>query len=127
MRRRIGSGVVAEFAASLGEVLGEVFEGREARVDDGLVGERPQPFGGLEFGGVGRQEEEDEALGRFDLLGDVPAGTCQPALSSTKMIILSVPAPSSRTKASRVFWKASMLTVLKRYQTTSPELGSTKP
>ncbi len=43
--------VVAEFAASLGEALGEVIEGREAGVDDGLVGQRPQPFGGLEFGG----------------------------------------------------------------------------
>ncbi len=76
--RRIGSCVVAEFAASLGEVLDEVFEGREACVDDGLVFQRPQPFGGLEFGGVGRQEEEDETLGRFDLLRDVPAVTCQP-------------------------------------------------
>ena len=69
--------VVAEFAASLGEALGEVFEGREACVDDGLVGQRPQPFGGLEFGGVGRQEEEDETLGRFDLLGRVPAGVVE--------------------------------------------------
>ena len=46
-------------------------------VDDGLVGQRPQPFGGLELGGVGRQEEEDDTLGRFDLLGDVPAGVVE--------------------------------------------------
>ncbi len=51
----------------------------------------------------------------------------QPALSSTRMMILLRPAPISRAKASRVFSKASMLTVLKRYQTTPPELGSTKP
>jgi len=69
--------VVAEFAASLGEVLGEVFEGRQAGVDDGLVGQRPEPFGGLEFGGVGRQEEQDETLGRFDPLGPVSAGVVE--------------------------------------------------
>ena len=47
----------------------------------------------------------------------------QPALSITKMTILSGPAPTSRAKASRVAWKASTLTVLNRNHTTWPLAG----
>ncbi len=52
---------------------------------------------------------------------------CQPALSMTRMTVLSGPAPTSRANASRVAWKAAVLTVLNRNQTTSPLAGWTKP
>lgn len=97
----------------VGRGAGEVFGGREACVDDGLMGQRPQPFGGLEFGGVGRQEEADEARGRFDFLGREPAGFIEHQDDD-----LMGAGAESAGEGLRVFWKATMWAVLKRSQTT---------
>ena len=57
-------GVVAEGEATPGDGLAEGGEVGEAVVGDGLVGQRPEAFGGLEFGRVGRQESEAHTIGR---------------------------------------------------------------
>ena len=67
-------GLMGERHALFGEGVGEIVEGLEGRVGDRFVGRRPEPFGGLQFGRVGRQEAELEALWHHQLLGNVPAG-----------------------------------------------------
>ena len=70
-------GGFAQIEASLGEAVGERMNIGEAAVGDGLVGERPEAFGGVQLRRVGRQKEKDEPLGRFDFLADVPAGVIE--------------------------------------------------
>jgi len=43
-------------------------------VDDRLVDEFPQRLGGLKLGRVGRQEDETDALGDFEVGRPMPAG-----------------------------------------------------
>ena len=50
---------------------------READIGQGLVGERPEVFGGLQLRGVGRQREKMDAVGHLDLLAGVPSGAIQ--------------------------------------------------
>jgi hypothetical protein len=51
----------------------EGFEGFEVLVDDGFVDERPEAFGGLQLGTVGRQEDQG-AVRDGQAAGAVPAG-----------------------------------------------------
>jgi hypothetical protein len=39
------------------------------------IGERPQMFGGLEFGGIGRQKEQMHMVRHMQALRAMPAGT----------------------------------------------------
>src|SRR5262245_12818457 len=43
--------------------LFELLDGREMAVHEHGVGERPQVFGGLEFGGIGWEEEQVDMVG----------------------------------------------------------------
>lgn len=52
-------------------------EGVEAAVGERLVGQRPEVLGGLEFGGVGREEEQMDALGATNRLAGMPPGAIQ--------------------------------------------------
>ena len=45
----------------------------ESRVGERLVGQRPEMLGRLQFGRVGRQDEEVDALGDLDLFAGMPA------------------------------------------------------
>lgn len=63
-----------EGAASVCEGLAELFEAVEGPVGDRFIGQRPEPLGWLELRGIGRQEAERDAVGRLELVADMPAG-----------------------------------------------------
>ena len=69
-----GVGLVRELDAAFFDGMIEVLEGLEGAIGDGLVGERPEAFGGLQLGAVGRQVFDVDAAGNLELLGAVPAG-----------------------------------------------------
>ncbi len=110
-----------EGSAPLGDRVIEVLDRREVLVGERLVEHGPEAFGRLELGTVGRQVDEPNALGDGQ-----PGRVCQPALSRTRMMIRSRPAPASRAKVARSFSKNGLETPLAIYQKTSPELGWTK-
>jgi hypothetical protein len=58
--------------ALLGDFCVEVRDGCDALVDDWLVDERPEGFGGLQFWAVGRQINEADAIGDLQARGDLP-------------------------------------------------------
>jgi len=60
------SGLALQGIATGGERVFERGERGEVLVDQRVVGEAPQMLGGLEFGGVGRQEDQMEAVGDLD-------------------------------------------------------------
>lgn len=65
--------IVGEDTATLGENFIEFLEGLEVLIDDGLVGQRPQAFGGLDLRRVRWQEHQFNALRNLQILGDMPA------------------------------------------------------
>ena len=65
--------IVDEDTATLGENFIEFLQGLEVLIDDGLVGQRPQAFGGLDLGRVRWQEHQFNALRNHQILGDMPA------------------------------------------------------
>ena len=67
--------IVGEDTAPLGENFIEFLEGLEVFIDDGLVGQRPQAFGGLDLGRVRWQEHQFNALRNHQIPGDMPART----------------------------------------------------
>ena len=69
--------VVSENTATLGKNLIEFLQGLEVLIDDGLVRQRPQAFGGLDLGRIRRQEHQFNALRNHQIPGDVPAGTVE--------------------------------------------------
>ena len=48
--------------------LFELLDGLEMAVVEGRVGQRPEMLGGLEFGGIGRQEEQVDMVGHAQAL-----------------------------------------------------------
>ena len=66
-------GVVGEDTATLGKNLIELLQGLEVFIDDRLVGQRPQAFGGLDLWRVRGQEHQFNALRNLQILGDMPA------------------------------------------------------
>ena len=46
----------------------------EMRVHERLIAQRPEPFGRLQFGRVGRQEHYMQPVWQLDLVADMPAG-----------------------------------------------------
>lgn len=69
-----GVGLLRELEAAFFDSMIEVFERLEGAIGDGLVGEWPEAFGGLQLGAVGRQVFDVDAAGNLELLGAVPAG-----------------------------------------------------
>ena len=67
--------VVSENAATLSKNLIEVLQGVEVFIDDGLVRQRPQAFGGLDLWRIRRQEHQFNPLRNHEIPGDVPART----------------------------------------------------
>jgi hypothetical protein len=65
--------IVGEDTATLGENFIEFLEGLEVFIDDGLVGQRPQAFGGLDLWRVRWQEHQFNALRNHQIPGDMPA------------------------------------------------------
>ncbi len=55
----------------------EVREGVEVLVGDGLVDVDPKRLGGLQFGGIGREVDEADALGDREAGSGVPAGAVE--------------------------------------------------
>lgn len=69
--------IVDERSASLGKNRIDLGEGLEAAVGEGLVDDRPQPFGRLEFRRVGREEDEAHTLGNRKPGFAMPAGVVE--------------------------------------------------
>lgn len=67
-------GLLLEGKAALCLDLLQGGEVGEADIGERLVGQRPEVLGGLEFGGVGRLDEEMNAVGHLHLLAGMPAG-----------------------------------------------------
>jgi hypothetical protein len=67
-----GSGI--KLATALGDGGAEFVERGDVPIDDRLIHQRPEMLGGLEFGRVGRQEDESDPLGDDQALGAMPAG-----------------------------------------------------
>src|SRR5918994_4138409 len=65
--------VVSENTATLGKNLIEFLQGLEVFIDDGLVRQRPQAFGGLDLWRIRRQEHQFNSVRNLQILGDVPA------------------------------------------------------
>ncbi len=63
--------------AAPGKGFSERLKDREAAVGNDIVGERPEPFGGLQLRAVGWQEDKTHTLGWRDLLARVPAGVVE--------------------------------------------------
>ena len=61
-------------AASLCDDGIEFVDCFEVPVDEGLIEERPQAFGGLQFWTVGRQKDEPDSVGDGQIFWSVPAG-----------------------------------------------------
>src|ERR687894_3007451 len=112
-----------EPSAASGDGGLEVGERGEVPVDDGLVDQRPEVLGRLQLRTGGRQEDEADPLGDGQASG---AGPCQPALSSTRTMWRSRPAPVCRAKAASSSAKKGFDRPLARYRTVSPLVGCTK-
>ena len=65
-----GGGI--ELATALGDDGAEFVEGGEMPIDDGLIHQRPEMLGRLEFGRVGRQVDEADPVGDGQVLGSMP-------------------------------------------------------
>src|SRR3954471_7485566 len=65
--------VVSENTATLGKNLIEFLQGLEVLIDDRLVRQRPQAFGGLDLWRVRWQEHQFNAFRNHQIPGDVPA------------------------------------------------------
>ncbi len=65
--------VVSEDTATLGKNLIEFLQGLEVFIDDGLIRQRPQAFGGLDLWRVRWQEHQFNAFRNHQILGDMPA------------------------------------------------------
>src|SRR3954471_15724241 len=66
-------GVVGEDTATLGKNLIEFLQSLEVFIDDRLVRQRPQAFGGLDLWRVRWQEHQFNAFRNHQILGDMPA------------------------------------------------------
>jgi hypothetical protein len=63
-----------ELTTARGDGGGEFVQRGDMPIDDGLIHQRPKMLCGLEFGRVGRQEDEADPLGDDQALGSMPAG-----------------------------------------------------
>ena len=96
--------VVSEDTATLGKNLIEFLQGLEVFIDDGLIRQRPQAFGGLDLWRIRRQEHQFNALRNHQIPGDVPACAveyqCQSASNNQ---------PASASNIQPLFWLQNSL------------------
>ncbi len=72
-----GVAFVGKGGASLTDDVVEFLNRRDMFVDDWLVDQRPQGFGRLQFGSVGRQEDQSHAVWNIEPRFSVPAGVVE--------------------------------------------------
>ncbi len=73
--RREGGGI--ELATALGDGGAEFVERGEVPIDDRLVHQGPEVLGRLEFGGIGRQEDQADPVRNREAFGSMPAGVVE--------------------------------------------------
>ena len=113
-------GVVSEDTATLGKNLIEFLQGLEVFIDNGLVGQRPQAFGGLDLRRVRWQEHQFNALRNHQIPGDMPART----IKHQDDVLVG---PTSAANDARSALNKAVLTPSAMNHTTSPVAGRTKP
>ena len=113
--------VGVEGDALLGDGGVEVDEGVEVLVDDSLVDVDPERLGRLQFGGIGRQIDEPDALGHGEAGFGVPAGAVEHQDDDAVAAGAGLAAKSARVPS-----KSSLSTPVERYQKLSPVAGETK-
>ena len=72
-----GVAFAGESCASFSNDVVEFLDRRDVLVDDWLVDQRPQSFGRLQLGRVGRQEDQAHALGYVQASFAMPAGVVE--------------------------------------------------
>ena len=108
--------------AALGDRTVEVLDRAEVLVGERLVEHRPEAFGRLQLGAVGRQVDEPDALGDGQPWLRVPAGVVEDEDDDP----VATGSSSSRAKRARSASKNGFDTPFAKYQNTSPEVGCTK-
>jgi hypothetical protein len=88
------------------------------------VGERPEVFGGLQFGGIGEGTVGGHAPARA---GGGWCASCRPERSTTSTTCLRGPAPTTSAKAASSMSTSRMETLVARWKSVRPEAGRTKP
>jgi hypothetical protein len=112
--------ILGEDTAALGKNLIEFLQSLEVLIDDGFV--RQKRSAGWIWGEYGGRN-----------ISSTPSGTsrsratCQPAPSSTRMMRLSGPAPTSAANDASSARNSAVLTPSAMNQTTWPVAGRTKP
>src|SRR3954463_6855440 len=96
-------------------------KGREVVVSEWLIQNRPEVFGGLQFGRVRGQVDGPDPVRDNQVRFGVP-----PARSSPSTTMRSRPAPASRANSASSAAKNGLETPFEMYQNTSPEIGWTK-
>jgi len=112
--------IVDEDTATLGESFIEFLQSLEVLIDDGLVGQRPQAFGGLDLGRVRWQEHQFNALRNLQILGDMPARAVEHQDDG-------LVGPTAAANDARSALNRAVLTPSAMNHTTSPVAGRTKP
>ena len=87
-----------------------------------LVDQGPEMLGRLEFGGIGRQELEADAVGNRQILGDMPAGAIEHEHDDLVRSGSDLAGERGQDPLN-----IAVLTASARNQTTSPVAGRTKP
>src|ERR687898_1372677 len=111
-----GGGI--EPAATLGYDGAEFFQRGDMPIDDRLIHQRPEAFGGLELRTVGRQEDEADPVRDGQVFGAMPARVVE-----HEDVLRQRPAPVSRAKVASSSAKKGLERPLQRYQTASPLVG----
>ena len=70
-----GGGI--ELATALGDGGAEFVQRGDVPIDDRLIHQWPEMLGGLEFRGIGWQEDEADPVGDGQALRSVPAGVVE--------------------------------------------------
>ena len=113
-------GVVGEDTATLGKNLIEFLESLEVFIDDRLVRQRPQAFGGLDLWRVRWQEHQFNAFRNHQILGDMPARAVEHQNDA-------LVGPASAANDARSALNSAVLTPSAMNHTTWPVAGRTKP
>ena len=115
-----GGGI--ELATAFGDDDAEFVERGEVPIDDRLIHQRPEMLGGLEFGGVGRQEDEADPLGHDQTLGSMPASVVEHEDDAAGAPCTGLAREGGASSSA----KKGLERPLQRYQTASPLVGCTK-
>ena len=69
--------LVLKHHTALDLCLFQVIEAAKGAIGDAFIGQGPQAFTGLQFGGIGRQKEQMDALGHHQLLASMPPSSIE--------------------------------------------------